>query len=758
MSRRLYTARAELVLARPDHRPLREVELRPDPLEPIAAVCAALRAGQGERIDVVVDLLPVSGGAVSRRRRRLLRRGARRGQSLFGIPVPQAGGGGLSALDAVRAGVTGGQAGGWTGGWGAAVRAGVTGTRLPSSPGGTPRGLGGGRAGRQDLEWEVGKFRPEQTVFAVQVLVRAVGTHPSRARALLQQAMGAFDRWSGENWWRPVGPRRTRWAPYSSAWWLRRRFDRRLQRGYFAPTAPPWRRWVTGAEVLPWLKPPTMHTSSPNVARCGGVVPPAPPTLPTYRGQPDVVPLGMVTGGDGRVRLAGVRADDLLFAAMLGKSGYGKTELGLLQMVARAYAGEGCWFLDPHGAAVARVLPYLTDPAVAERVWEIRLGRPRPESRIATWNPMAMEGRPLEEIQSVVGAVVGAIASASGWGDAAPRARAILSNAVRTLAYVSWLMCQDGRADLQPTLFQLRTLLTDEDWREAVLAHLPGDVVSFWRRAFPAFPAEAVTTVTNILDRLDASLSLRAFLGSPRGGYDARRAMDEGRIVLLAPSGTGEADRLVASLLIFDLFRAGLSRQELLDAGTTPRTMWAWLDELTAIDGASHGYVAAILEQLRKYQVRLLAMTQMAMRLSESTRQALLTNQSLLVGTGADRDEADYLAKRMPGIDPAVLMNADRYEYVMSAVVRGRRTAPFRVRGVPIDQVYADYHRPEQVPHLQRQIDASLGRRPVREILAVQGELDEGILAHLTARRPAAHRARPATAPSSSVVTERKGT
>ncbi|MFB7896015.1 hypothetical protein ACFC1B_06770 [Streptomyces xiamenensis] len=504
-----------------------------------------------------------------------------------------------------------------------------------------------------------------------------------------------------------------------------------MARGDFAPASPSRRRWVTADEIVPLLKPPTIHTSASNVDRCGGVVPAAPTVLPTFTGQSDVVPLGMVTGGDGRTRMAGVWARDLLFAAMFGKSGYGKSELALVQLVARAYAGEGCWFLDPHGAAVARVLPYLTDPVVADRVWEIKLGSPRMETKIATWNPLSMEGRPIEDVQSVVGAVVGAIASAQGWGENAPRARAILSNSVLALAHLAWRMCRDGRPDLQPTLFQLKALLLDEDWREPMLAHLPGEVRDFWRTSFPSYAPDALTTVTNAVDRLSASLSLRAFLGSPQGGYDARRAMDEGRIVLLAPSGTGEGDQMIASLLIFDLFRAGLSRQDLLDAGKKPRTMWAWLDELTAIDGASRGHVAAILEQLRKYEMRLLAMTQMAMRLSETTRYALMNNQSLLSGTGADLEEAAYVARRMPGISPETLMGADKFDYVMSTVVNGRRTTPFRVRSVPIDHIYADHHKPKALPALREQIDESLGRRTIGEILAAQSSLEANILAYL---------------------------
>ncbi|MFE4255636.1 hypothetical protein ACFRU3_40480 [Streptomyces sp. NPDC056910] len=234
---------------------------------------------------------------------------------------------------------------------------------------------------------------------------------------------------------------------------------------------------------------------------------------------------------------------------------------------------------------------------------------------VAAWNPLSMEGRAEEEIQDVIGSVVAGLAAAQGWGDGAPRARAILSHAVEILAHLAYLMCQRWRPDVQPTLFTIPRLLTDAEWRESVLAHMPLKLQQFWRTTFPKYEGSAVPVVTQTIEQLATSTSLRAFLGQPQSTYDVRKAMDERQIVLLRCSGTG--DQIITSLLLFDLFRAGHSREdadpELL------ATLFAFADELKAIDGAARGYIAAILEQLRKYEVRQMAMTQMAMRVSEAS-------------------------------------------------------------------------------------------------------------------------------------------
>lgn len=601
---------------------------------------------------------------------------------------------------------------------------GLNGGRPPGGAAARPR-----RIPRQtDLADGVGKFTPGAEVFAVQVLVRTVARHPAQARARLHQVLAALDTGRGENGWRPVGPRRGVWRPYSNAWWRRASFDRRFTSGEFAPVRR--RQWVTTQEIAGWLKPPTKHCAAENVRRCGGVVPPAPAELPTWTGQKGVVPLGLITSADGRTRLGAVPAKDVLFSASFGRAGFGKTEKALLESISLAYSGAGTWFLDPHGAALARARPYLAHPAILPRLWDVDLSAARLEDMMSAWNPLSMEGRSLDDLQEVVGAVVGAITAAQGWGDGAPRARTILSHSVRALTLLAWQMCQAGRPDLQPTVFQIPALLMDEDWREAVLAQLPQTMRRFWTTTFPKYAGDAVPVVTQMVDRLETSQSAKAFLGSPRSTYSAREAMDTGRVVLLRPTGTGGADKLLSSLLLFDLFGAGLSRE-----GVPPellRTFWAHADELTAVDGAARGTIAAILEQLRKYKVKLCALTQMAMRLSEETRQALMQNQSLLVSSGADTDEAAFVTRRLRGVTPETVEMLPKYHYIASTQLHGQRTNAFRVQGVPVDQVFADYYNPGGLEEQQRAVDANLRRRRVREILADLEALDDAILDHLT--------------------------
>ncbi|MFE7035448.1 ATP/GTP-binding protein [Streptomyces sp. NPDC057621] len=700
-----HVARAELALALPDYLSLREVPLKPDPLEALAAAVADVREDLGERADIVLDPVPISPSKVSRRRSRLLAQARRNPSSMPaipGLPRQATGGlnfGGLASLGKEIAAEMRGQQG--RGGQRPVQR-----QRMPSV---------------SDVKAAMGKFGPgADPVFALQLLIRTSSSDPTRPRMLLEQIMATLEGWAGDNHLRPVGLNLLVTRLRADSRLYRRSFDRRFATGEFAPRRA---SWVTGAELAGLLKPATKHNMAANVARSGGVVPPPPPSLPTWTGQLDLLPLGWVAKPGGGERLAGLPLIYLLFGLFLGKAGYGKTEMSLVQAIALAHNGHGILFLDPHGDGWQRARPYLAHPQIAPRLWEIDLTSPDLDAMVGSWNPLSMENRGESEIPDIVNAIVTGLASALNWSDSAGRAKTILTRSVETLARLSWILSQAGRPDLAPTIFQIRTLLNDEVWRDAIVPYLPKTLRDFWVHTYPKYSNEATPVVTNIIERLDNSNSLKGFLGSSLSTYDIRHAMDTGRIVFVCPSGTGDTDRIVSCLLIYDLFRAGLSRRTMPVADR--KDFYAFIDELTAVDGASKGTLAAIAEQLRKYKVKLLAMTQMSQRLSPTTRQGLLQNLSILSTTASDIDEAQLVTRRWgKKVAPDTISQLQRYHYVMSVTLDGGQSDPFRVRGASVEELYGDYLRKDDVHHLDTAVNANLRRRRVRDILDDLGKLD----------------------------------
>jgi hypothetical protein len=498
---------------------------------------------------------------------------------------------------------------------------------------------------------------------------------------MTKQMLAAFEPLTDRNWLRASGLPVLGFAFLGSDLPFRRRsFDQRFATGFFRPAR---KMILTAREVAGVLKPPTVNCRAENVLRSGALLAPAPP-LPSFEPErKDLIPLGMVSSEDGD-RLVGVRVADTFFSYTAGRSRYGKTELAIVQFVHLARSGYGGLLLDPHGDALDRVEPYLAEPGVAERVVRIDLRPGSSMDELPGWNLFEVGGANPVEAEARVEAVVDAFASALEWGERSTRAINLTTQAASALARIAPVLAEDN---LAPTIFQIPTLLSDADWREEVLPFLPQASQRFWRDRFPLLAPEAITPVTNMIDRLRASSPITALLGQARTTYRVREAMDKGLIVLACPGSGGTRDRLVANLLVFDLFHSARSRADL--APGDRRLFWPFFDEVQSYDGAASGNLAALLEQSAKFALRAAFLNQNPERLSPATLNALLTNRSHLLASALNSHAAALLTKEWAGQpSPAALTKLDRFRFVAQVTNRGRASRPFALRGIQLEDVF----------------------------------------------------------------------
>lgn len=680
-------ARAELVLARASSEPLRAAGLDPDPLSGFARAIDALDPGGGDTAAICVDLLPVTPGKRRRVRRRLLRRARRRHPS----PPP-----GDELADLLGGG--------------------------HRRPGGTPPAeLVERWVGRQALTRKLGTAEP---LFEMQVLVRVASPVPGRAKAQLAGILAGFDAFAGENHLRVSGLRIPGVAFLGSDLpGRRRRFDRRLATGLFRPAR---RRVVTASEIAGLLKPPSKRCTPPNVLRSGGAVPPPPRGTPTFTGQAGLLPLGKIETEAGE-RMVGVPLRDTFFFYMAGRSRFGKTETAIGQFLHVARSGHGCLFLDPHLDALNRIKGYLTEEGLRERVVEVNLADP---DRQPAWNLFAVAGRSPRRAAGQVDAVVDAFASALRWDEVNARALNLTTQAAQALVDLAHQL----PAKLAPTIFEIPVLLSDDEWRAAVLPHVSAPVRQFFDERFPRLAPEAITPVTNLIDRLRAAPATAALLGNPLATYDIRAAMDRGRIVLVCPGSGSGRDRLIANLVVFDALHGAKSRADL--PPERRREFYIWLDEVQIYDGASSGTLAALLEQVAKFGVRALLLNQNPERLTAATRDAVTTNRSHLVTTALNAKGAGLLARELGGdVTPETIGQLPRFHSLASVTLDGEISRPFRLGGVPVEELLPGECHPEGLPALNAAIDHSIRGAPVAQTLERLDRHPEEIVKHLTARR-----------------------
>jgi hypothetical protein len=704
-----HVARAELVLARPSSEPLALVGLAPDPLQLFANAFAPIRERQGESASVVLDLLP----AAASQRRRL------RGQLLAQARASEQGGqsGAVGLLMAVLFPSRSQQ--------GSQQRASLS-EQVER------------RAEARQLATKVLEHDP---LFQLQLLVRIGAESEERAHGHLEALLSCFDAFSGQNWFRVAGFNLLglafRGADASAM--SRRHFDRRFRSGLHRPSR---NNLVTAREVGALLKPPSKHCDAPNVLTLGGSIPPPPPGLPTFRRQANLLPLGLIPDGDGGQRLVGVPLRDTFFTYFAGRSRYGKTETAINQFLHLVRAGHGGLFLDPHEDAIRRIKAHLTEPELASRIIEINLSG-TPDHRQISWNLFSMKGHGPDDIEKKVAAVVDSFASVLGWDERASRAMNLVTQGAQTLLELALQL----PPELAPNVFTLLSLLSNDAWRNAMLRYFSPVSREFWKSRFPRLPGEAITPVTNLVDRMRASRAITSLFGAPVSGYDVRRAMDEGKIVLACPGAGGlQQNRVVANLLVYDLLHAALTRAEI--PVERRRVFFAFVDEAQTADGASNGNLAALLEQSAKFGVRLFLFNQDPERLSSRTWSAIKTNRSHLMTTVVSAEAAVLLARQWGGdIHPATITRLARFSYVASVTLAREISRPFLVQGVPVSEMWGDVHHPERLEVVDRLISRNTGRRSVAEVVKGLNSHDARILAHLRDQDPKRGRERTSDEP-----------
>jgi len=666
--------RAELRLARPSSEPLAHMPLNPDPLQSFAGVLATLEKDRGEQAEIAVDLLPAVAATRRRLRRRLLREAQRRDEQQ-------------------------------------AVRSEGMGRRVARRQ---PAEMVSERASREET---AAKLLEAEPLFELQILIRCEAMTKARAVETLQGLLGCFDAMAGANSLRVVGVRFLGLAFAGSDLPGRREwFDRRMATGLFRPAR---KGLVSAREMAGFLKPPSVHCAAPEVLRLGPAVYPAPKALPTFAGEKWLVPLGTVETESG-TRRVGLRLEDSFFTYTAGRSRWGKTELALNQFLHLVRSGYGGLFLDPHQDAITRIKSCLTETEFAERVIELDLVGKRSREGQPGWNLLAAHGLDREAAERRVEAIVDSFASALQWGERNNRALTLTTQATAALIELAAVLPED----VQPTIFQIPSILGNPEWLAAALPHLSPARQQFFTERFPRLSEEAITPVTNLIDRLRSSTQLAALLGAQSTTYDIGRAMSEKRIVLACPGAGGARDRLVANLLVFDLLHAAKGRAHIAPELRT--SFYVFLDEIQVFDGASSGNLAGLLEQTAKYGIRGFLLNQNPECLTKETLNALTTNRSHLITTALNAHAAALIAREWGSEPPAsAITNLPRRRFIAQVTHQGQLTHPFLFSNESVEEHFKDAYHPSQVP--QDKIDEASGRTDAADTIAALDTLDQRI-------------------------------
>jgi hypothetical protein len=297
------------------------------------------------------------------------------------------------------------------------------------------------------------------------------------------------------------------------------------------------------------------------------------------------------------------------------------------------------------------------------------------------------------------------------WG---PRMGYILLNALLALLEVPG-----------STMLSVLRILNDETFRQPLVAKLRNPVVrDFWQKDFAAKPLklqqESISPIQNKIGHFVSSPLLRNILGQSRNSLDLRRAMDEGKILLvnLSKGKLGDdVSALLGSFLVTALQLAAMSRADVPENERTD--FFLYIDEFQNFATDSF---ATILSEARKYRLALTLANQYLAQLDAETAAAVFGNVGTLVSFQVGAADAEPLAMQFAGdLKTDDLLRLPRYQAYVRLLIDGAPSQPFSMRTLP-PALANDLERPTIIRRTSRHRYA----RPVHE---VEGDIERALAA-----------------------------
>src|SRR5437899_6160432 len=363
------------------------------------------------------------------------------------------------------------------------------------------------------------------------------------------------------------------------------------------------------------------------------------------------------------------RADRRAHMYIIGKTGTGKSTL--IANLARQdlVHGEGFALLDPHGDLAEHVLRLVPE----ERQGDLIYFNVPDTAHALAFSPLESRQPALKPL--VASGLISVFKNiwAESWG---PRMEYILRNALLALL------------DLPAsTLLDIPQLLDDLAFRGHVLAYVRNDQVRrFWLREYGNYPArfraEAIAPIQNKVGEFLVNPILRKIVGQPKSAFGLRRAMDEGKILLvnLAKGKIGEdTSALLGAMLVTKLSLAALSRADLAEADR--RDFYLYVDEFPLFTTTSF---AGMLSEMRKYRLGLVLAHQHLAQLDETVRDAILGNAGTIISFRVGLSDAELLEKEFwPEFRATDLVNLPNYNVYLKLMIDGVVSKPFSARTLP---------------------------------------------------------------------------
>lgn len=385
---------------------------------------------------------------------------------------------------------------------------------------------------------------------------------------------------------------------------------------------------------------------------------PAPSNLPTE---------GLFLGNNiyrGDTRKVHIKQDDRRrHFYIIGKSGTGKSTLLKTTLKQDAQNGHGMCLIDPHGDLVEGIMPHIP----RERADDIVIFDPGDLGRPMGLN--ILEAETTDEKEFMSQEALSIFIKMFGEEIMGPRLQHYFRNGCLTL------MDDDEEGAV---LIDLPRLFTDDSWQRYKMNKVRNPVVkAFWEKEMastgarekqemiPYFSAKFGPFVTNA--------QIRNIIGQTKSGFNFRKIMDEGKILLcnLSKGKLGDLNaQLLGMIMVSKLQMSAMSR---VDTPEEDRLdFYMYVDEFQNFVTDSF---ASILSEARKYRLNLIIAHQYISQITKlrgggkgtnedtTIRDAVFGNVGSMMCFKIGAQDAEYMAKEFsPVFSEQDLINIANYQ------------------------------------------------------------------------------------------------
>ena len=357
---------------------------------------------------------------------------------------------------------------------------------------------------------------------------------------------------------------------------------------------------------------------------------------------------------------------------VIGKTGMGKSTLLENMAVQDIQNGAGMAFIDPHGKTADLLLEYVPK----ERIRDVIVIAPFDTDFPISFN--VLESVDPKKRHLVVGGLMSTFKKI--WEDAwSARMEYILTNTLLALLEVPGT-----------TLLGVNRLLSDKAYRNEIVAQVQDpSVKAFWTKEFASYTerqaAEAVPAIQNKVGQFTANPLIRNMIGQPVSSFDFRKAMDEGKIIIinLSKGRIGDENmKLLGGLLVTKIYLAAMSRADVPDRviKMLPH-FYLFVDEFQNFANASF---SDILSESRKYKLNLTIAHQYIEQMDENVSAAVFGNVGTMIVFRVGATDAEALEKEFaPQFTMEDLVNLGQFQMYLKLMINGLTSAPFSATSMP---------------------------------------------------------------------------